>query len=105
MTSAWAESTSKTYRSAWNDFVRWCGARSPPQLALPAHELTIALYLEHRTQSTSSFAVIKTASAAIAHMHNLNLYSSEPTKGAMAAMVRREATRDLGVAPQHIKEP
>ena len=38
-------------------------------------------------------------------MHNLNLHSSEPTKGALATMVRRAAARDLGVAPQHVKEP
>ena len=102
---AWAASTSQTYRSAWNDFTRWCAARRPPLSALPASELTIALYLESRTESAKSFAVIKTASAAIAQMHSINLHPAEPTKGALASMIRKAAARDLGLAPHNLKSP
>ena len=72
---------------------------------LPASELTIGMYLEHRFEQAKSFSVIKTASAAIAHMHQLNLHTGEPTKGALVSMIRKAAARELGVAPSNLKEP
>ena len=65
----------------------------------------MSLYLEARRQTAQSMSVIKTTSAAIYHMHRVNLFTHDPTQGPMAALVRRSAKRELGVAAKNVKIP
>ena len=64
----------------------------------------MALYLQHRLQSAKSYAVIKTASAAIAQMHTANQFPS-PTLDVLPKLIRKAARRQLGDDVQNVKAP
>jgi hypothetical protein len=86
-------------------FFQWCADRTPPLCALPADELTVAGYLQHRLNSAKSFSVIKTASAAIAALHKVNLFPGRPTRGPLPSLIRECAMRVLGLAATRDKAP
>jgi len=64
------------YVGAWEAFVRFCKMLLPPRVPLPAEPVTVALYLTGRGQTANTFFVIKTASAAIFHYHQISLFGS-----------------------------
>lgn len=101
---AWAGSSLSSYSSAWNAFVGFCSDRQPPLSPLPASEATVGLYLFHRLGPARSFAVIKTASAAIAQMHTANNLPS-PCGGLLPRLVRKVARRRLGEDVRNVKAP
>ena len=94
------------YRYAWNEFVRFCERRTPPQRPLPAPNAIVAMFLQNRTnrRPSGSYAAIRTASAAISQMHRINLFPS-PTLSLPCTMVRSAAKRSLGLAVRNNKEP
>ena len=49
--------------------------------------------------------MVRTASAAIAQMHRINLFPDTPTLSSIASLVRNAAARDIGVAPVNVKLP
>lgn len=64
-----AESTRKTYASAWRRFERWCADRTIPPL--PATPATVCAYLaEFATQGVAAAGTIEGACAAIAAEHS-----------------------------------
>ena len=65
----------------------------------------MALYLAHVAEGASSFAVVKTASAAIAYYQKINLFEHNPTVSPLAAFVRAAFARRLGTAPKQRKAP
>jgi hypothetical protein len=65
----------------------------------------VALYLAHVAEGASSFAVIKTASAAIAYYQMINLFEHNPTVSPLAAFVRAAFAGRLGTAPKQRKAP
>ena len=62
-----AASSAHQYEHAWRSFVQWCQSLQVPRSFLPASEVTVALYLANVAERATSFAVIKSASAAIAY--------------------------------------
>ena len=100
-----AESTSASYVGQWNAFVSWCGSLARPRRALPADDLTVALYLQVVADGAKSFAPVKNASASIAFFQKVNLFNHLPTQSPEACMVRRAAARKFGLAPKNRKSP
>ena len=100
-----ASSTSDAYVSPWNMFVQWCNSLASPRQTLPADDTTVALYLQHVLDRANSYAVIKSASAAIAFMQKVNLFDHLPTRSPLACMVRNAAARQFGLAPKAGKAP
>ena len=101
----WEESSLHQYTGAWNRFFLWCAERTPPLCPLPAEELTIAMFLQHRLGSAKSYSVIRTDSAAIGALHKLNLFAQRPTRGPLPSLVRECAKRELGLAATRDKDP
>ena len=100
-----AESTSASYVGSWNAFVSWCGSLARPRRALPADDMTVAMYLQVVADGAQSFAPVKQASASIAFFQKVNLYSHLPTQSPEACMVRGAAARKFGLAPKNRKTP
>ena len=65
----------------------------------------MALYLAHVAERATSFAVIKSASAAIAYFQKINLFEHNPTISPLASFVRAAFARRLGTAPRRRKAP
>ena len=85
-------------------FVRFCNERNPPLCPMPASAVSVALFLYLRLSGASSYSVVRTASAAINYMHEINLLPS-PTKGHLPALVRKLAKRRIGLDVKNIKAP
>jgi Phage integrase family len=104
-----AMSTLGTYGPPWQKFVTWCQSRSPSYEPLPADPVIVAMYLyEVYTQvlaANNTYAVIKSASAAIFCMHSLAGVQTSPTKHVMVKSVRQAAKRELGNRVRNRKEP
>jgi len=92
-------STMAAYDTPFRLFIVWCGERTPPRIPLPASEGTTAMYLQFVARSASSYAVVKTASAAIytAHVCALVPEALIPTKSQAAKQIRAAARNRLGV--------
>lgn len=93
-----ADSSLGRYQAHWDRFVDYCaGMGATP---LPAKPLTVAMFLgatlNHCVAKGLSFAVIKTASAAIFTAHHLMGISRGVTDHPFAANVRNQARRLLG---------
>lgn len=97
-----AESTRKTYASAWRRFERWCTDRTIPPL--PATPATICAYLADFAQQGVVSGTIEGACAAIADAHHRdghpNPVADEPVKA-----VRRGIRHTLGTAPRRQARP
>jgi len=65
----------------------------------------VALYLQSVVERSSTFAPVKSASAAIAFFQKDNQYSHLPTKSPAVGMVRQVTTRKFGLTPKGRKEP
>jgi hypothetical protein len=104
VSSAWAGGSVSTYTGPWNLFVQFCNERQPPLSPLPASAVVVALFLYLRLSGASSYSLVRTASAAINYMHEINLHPS-PTKGRLPALVRKLAKRRLGLDPKNVKAP
>ena len=91
-------STMAGYDGPFLLFVEWCGERKPPRVPLPASEATTSLYLQFVAGTASSFAVVKTASAAIycAHVCALIPEGLIPTKSQACKQIRAAARNRLG---------
>jgi integrase len=72
---------------------------------MPASELTVALFLQHRMNEAKTYGPVKSSNAAIAMMHKANLHTAEPTRGQLPSLVRRAARRKFGTAATRDKEP
>lgn len=105
--SSRASSTMQLYSQPWLAFKSWCDQRPSRGPALPATELTVAMYLQHVVNSASSYAVVKTASAAIYTAHRLAGIPERaiPTKLEKPKAVRAAAKRQLGLKVVNRKDP
>ncbi len=65
----------------------------------------MALYLQSVVERSSTFAPVKSASAAIAFFKKVNMCSHLPTQSPAVIMVRWDATRKFGLTPKGRKEP
>jgi len=74
-----ASSTATAYRGPWAAFVKWCASLGAPRCPLPADEITVALYLKSLVERSSTFAPVKSASAARAFFQKINLYNQSTT--------------------------
>ncbi len=70
----------------------------------PLLHTIVAMFLFQKLAEARSFAVIKTASAAINQAHVLNLLPS-PTSHQLLGMVRKLAHRRLGSEAKNVKAP
>jgi integrase len=93
--SARACSTLRTHDTYWARFEDWCGHVGVA--ALPASELSVALYLTYMLQQGASAAMVQSASAAVACTHRLAGLDS-PTESMWAANVREAARREAPAA-------
>ena len=101
---AWADGSVSTYTGPWNLFVQFCNERQPPLSPLPATAVAVALFLYLRLSGAASQSLIRTTSAAINYMHEVNLHPS-PTKDRLPALVRKLAKRRIGLDPKNVKAP
>jgi len=92
----WAPGSLEQYAGAFRRFESWCAERTPPRRALPADAETVALYMMFLTRHANTFSVVKTASAAIAAVHRLNLSPTAPTSHPLVCLVRDGAQAVLG---------
>jgi hypothetical protein len=97
-----AESTRKTYASAWRRFERWCADRSVT--ALPADPGTVCAYLVDFAGQCVVFATIEGACAAIADAHHC-AGRPNPVAEETVRRVRRGIRRRLGTAPRRQARP
>ena len=67
--------------------------------------MTVALYLLTMVERSSTFAPVKSTSAAIAFFQKFNLYSHLPTKSPAVGMVQHAATRKFSLTPKGRKDP
>ena len=98
-----AASTWRTYDGPWVQFKAFCEERG--YASMPALPLTVAMFLTAVAQQAASYAVVKTASAAIATHHEVAGCGQPPTKHALCKAVRQAAKRRLGIQVTHRKEP
>ncbi len=98
-------SFAQQYEHVWRGFVQWCQSLQVPRSFLPASEVTIALYLAHVAENATSFAVIKSASVAIAYYQKINLFEHNPTISPLATFARVALARRLGTTPRRRKAP
>jgi len=99
-----AAGTWAQYVPRFGRFRQWCADRCPPRCALPASEVTVALYLQSVLQVATTFSVVKGASAAISTLHEVHGLPS-PTSGLLCSQIRSAAERILGAAPVNRKAP
>ena len=102
-----APGTWRSYVYPWEQFQRWCSQRDPPYQCLPAEPVVVAMFLQHVALSASTYAVVKTASAAIFSAHRMaGVREAEiPTADPMCKAVRQAAQRVLGGMVLNRKEP
>ena len=100
-----AGSTGAAYAGPWQHFVEWCSSLARPRCPLPADDFTVALYLQSVVERSKSFALVKSASAAIDFFQKVNLFNHLPTHSLVVGMVRQAAARKFGLTPKGRKEP
>lgn len=98
-----ALSSLQQYATPWRRFVAFCEERE--WTPLPAAPLHVALFLTLTAQGARSYAVVKTASAAIFAHHDLACAQNNPTKHPLCKAVRAGCKRTIGVAVHNRKEP
>jgi integrase len=103
VTGSRATGTWRTYAHPMQQFLAFCKAGK--YTALPAQPLTVALFLTKVAETAESYAVVKTASAAIATQHEVAGFDSQPTKHPLCKAVRKAAKKAIGLRVQHRKEP
>jgi hypothetical protein len=67
--------------------------------------MTVAIYLQSVVESANTFALVKSASVAIAYFQEINLQHHLPMKSPTVGMVRQAASRKFGLTPKERKEP
>ena len=92
------------YTRLWEAFVEWCNNRRPPQVPLQTLEFTLTLYMVWMTTKSTSFLVIKVASAAIRSRHLLAGFTS-PTDSVHSQLVRTNAKNKLGLKTKMSSNP
>ena len=103
MVGSRALSSLAQYQNPWLAFCKFCAEGK--YVALPAHPLVVAMFLTAVAKSAASYAVVKTASAAIFTHHEMAGVEAPPTKHMMCKGVRAAAKRQLGLAVRNRKEP
>lgn len=98
-----APATVKQYAYQVRAFQAFCGEGGYRHL--PAPPLVVALYLHSVAATATSYAAVKSASAAISTYHEMNGDASNPTKNLLCKMVRLAAKRRLGVEVKRRKAP
>lgn len=102
-----APSTMKQYVAPWQRFVAFCKERS--YQVVPASPLTVAMFLASTEAAAAAagetYAVVKSASAAVATHYELYGVADSPTKHPLCKAVRQAAKRRLGLAVQNRKQP
>jgi integrase len=91
-----AQSTRRSYATAWTDFRRWCDARG--LAALPAAPETVGLYLADQAQ-THRVATLRLRLVAIGQAHRLRGHALDPRHPAVRD-VWAGIRRHHGTAPQ-----
>ncbi len=102
ITAGRAESTRKTYASAWRRFERWCADREIT--ALPATAATVCAYLADFAHQGVASGTIEGSCAAIAAAHSADGHPS-PVADETVKAVRRGIRRTLGTAPRRQSRP
>lgn len=102
-----APSTMQQYTPPWQRFLAFCTTRG--YSAVPAAHLTVAMFLAQRASEAEAagetYAVVKSASAAIATHHDLCGVGVSPTQHPLCKAVRQAAKRTLGLTVRNRKEP
>jgi hypothetical protein len=98
-----ALSTLKQYQGSWSEFCAFCVERG--YVAVPALPVTVAMFLTVVAKRAQSYAVVKSASAAIFTHHELAGVAVSPTKHVWCKAVRSAAKREIGLAVKNRKEP
>eukprot|EP00873_Tetraselmis_striata_P029881 jgi/Tetstr1/450145/TSEL_037187.t1 len=52
---AFADSTRTSYAYSWNDWVKWCGGRTPPLYQPRATAMAVAMYLQFRAECRQAY--------------------------------------------------
>lgn len=97
-----AESTRKTYASAWRRFARWCAGRGIT--SMPATSATVCAYLADFAQQGVVSGTFEGACAAIAAAHGSEGHPN-PVADETVKAVRRGIRRTLGTAPRRQSRP
>ena len=69
ISAARTESTRTVYARSWNQWERWCTARSIP--ALPGDPLALCAYLTERAEAGRAMGTLDGACTAIRHVHRM----------------------------------
>ena len=90
-TEAHAPKTLSSYRTAWNQFVKWCAAEGYE--ALPCEPTTVAAYLAHRADAGLSRSTLSIDRAAIRYHHEAEGFDPTGSVGVRRVMrgLRRRA--------------
>lgn len=91
-----ADSTRKTYASAWGRFLVW--ARTRELSMLPASPETVATYAAHLAANTKKYATIVTAVAAIGAAHDAAGIDPNPARSRVIKMQIGGIARTIGRA-------
>jgi len=89
--------TRRAYRSDWQIFTAWCGARGLE--ALPATPETVALFLSSEAMAGVKASTIGRRAAAIGYVHKLAGYRDPPSGAEAVKAVMRGIRRAIGTAP------
>jgi site-specific recombinase XerD len=92
-----AANTRKAYQSDMDQFRDWCATQHPAPQALPAHPVTVALYLTALAEMRKP-ATIRRRMNSISVVHQLAGYAS-PTRDAAVQAVWKGIRRTHGTAP------
>lgn len=99
--NARAENTVRAYDADWRDFTAWCAGHGLG--ALPAHPVTVALYLDALVEAGRSVSTLARRLAAIAVAHRRARLDNPATDGAVREAwigIRREhGTAQVGKDP------
>ena len=97
-----SDNTRESYRSGWDQFLRYCREQHPGRTPLPAHPALVALFLTWLNQNGRTPATLRSRAAAIGYYHRRMEHPS-PTdhqyvKDVLEGAARRHAGRDHGRA-------
>ena len=102
-TLANAESTIRSYRTAWAEWVEWCAGRGFDPL--PAVPGAIAAFATEMADAGAAVATIQRKVAAIGRMHREAGIDPPPTRELAVQRAMQGIRRSLGVAPRGARKP
>lgn len=97
-----SENTRTSYRSGWDQFLRYCREQHPGRSPLPAHPALVALFLTWLSQQGRTSATLRSRAAAVGYHHRRAGHPSpcdhQFVKDVLDGASRRDAGRDHGRA-------